>query len=544
MMPNSSPSNPSPTPTAPDAWAALRRPVFRRLWVASLVSGLGTWMQTMGAGWLMAELTQSPAQVALVQAAQALPMFLLALPAGALADIVDRRRQLIDAQVWMFAFTLLLTATTYAGMTGPGWLLAMTFLIGCGAAAMTPAWSASVQELVPRAELQSAVALNGISINVSRALGPALGGLILAWTGTATVFLLNALSFLGVIMALRAWRREPTSADLPAERLLGALRGGYRYARHAPILQRVLLRELAFFPFASAVWALLPLIAREGLAGDARLYGVLFGCIGAGAVAGAFLLPRITRRVPRDRLVALATLLYAAASGLLAAVGNAYAAAAILLVVGACWLAVVASMQVAVQTALPPWVRARGLALYWAVLMGSMALGSAAWGLVAEHIGISGALGGAAAGLAVMVPISVRARIGGHDDLDLSPSMHWPEPFPAEPPGPDTGPVLVTVEYRIRPENVSRFLKGMRTVRHMRLRDGAAYWQIFRDTEDSQRFVEHFLTESWVEHLRQHARVTVADRDIERRMRALHSGDGPPKVVHYIAAGSGLPSAS
>ena len=528
----------NPASAGSDAWAPLRRPVFRSLWIASLVSSIGTWMQSMGAGWLMTELTHSASQVALVQAAQSLPMFLLAIPAGALADIIDRRRQLIFAQVWMLVFAGLLTATTYAGLTSPGWLLFSTFLIGCGAAAMVPAWSASIQELVPRAELQAAVALNGMSINVSRAVGPALAGLIVVWTGTATVFLLNTLSFFAVILALRAWRRLPTPGDMPAERLLGALRTGYRYARHAPQLQRVLLRALAFFPFASAVWALLPLIASRELGGDARLYGILLGCIGAGAVAAALILPRVTRRVSRDRLVAAASLLYAGAVASLGAHANAWAAALAMLLVGGCWMAVLSSMQVAVQTALPPWVRGRGLALYWVVLMGSMAAGSVGWGHLAEWVGIPEALAASAAAGALVVLATFRLRIGGHDDLDLTPSMHWPAPMPAAAPELDAGPVLVTVEYRIRAEQVTRFLKAMRTVRRMRLRDGASYWQIFHDTEDPERLVEHFITESWAEHLRQHGRVTKADRDVQARIGALHSGDAPPKVTHYIAGGT------
>ncbi len=530
-------SDPTPSPTS-DAWAPLRRPVFRSLWIAALVSSIGTWMQSMGAGWLMTELTHSASQVALVQAAQSLPMFLLALPAGALADIIDRRRQLIAAQVWMLVFAGLLTATTYAGLTTPAWLLLSTFLIGCGAAAMVPAWSASIQELVPRPELQSAVALNGMSINVSRAVGPALAGLIVVWSGTAAVFLLNTLSFLAVILALRAWRRLPTPSDMPAERLLGALRTGYRYARHAPLLQRVLLRALAFFPFASAVWALLPLIASRELGGDARLYGALLGCIGAGAVAAALLLPRVTRRISRDRLVALGTLVYAGAVASVGALANAWAAALAMLVIGGCWMAVLSSMQVAVQTALPPWVRGRGLALYWVVLMGSMAAGSVGWGHLAEWIGIREALAASATAGALVVLATLRLRIGGHEDVDLSPSMHWPAPMPAARPELDAGPVLVTVEYRIRARHVTRFLKAMRTVRRMRLRDGASYWQIFRDTEDPERLVEHFVTESWAEHLRQHGRVTKADRDIEARIRTLHAGDSPPKVTHYIAGGA------
>jgi MFS family permease len=492
-------------------------------------------MQTMGAGWLMTEMTHSPARVALVQAAQSLPMFLLALPAGVLADIIDRRTQLIVAQVWMLVFAGFLAASTFAGLTTPWWLLVMTFLIGCGAAVMTPAWSASVQEWVPRTELQPAIALISLSINISRALGPALAGVIVAVSGTAMVFLINTLSFLAVIIALLRWKRLPTVVGMPAERLVGGLRSGFRYARHAPLLQRVLLRALAFFPFASAVWALLPVLVSRELQGGASLYGVLLGCIGTGAVAGALLMPRAHALFSRDRLVAYATLAYALANGLLAAVPNVRVAALALLMAGASWVAILASLQVAAQTALPPWVRGRGLAMYWVVLMGGMTAGSVGWGHMAERLGIPWALAAAAACLVVGIIGTGRLRIGGHDAVDLSPSADWPMPVTAGTPELDAGPVLVTVEYRIPPENVVRFLKAMRSLRRVRLRDGAVYWQVFRDVEQPERFVEHFVTESWAEHLRQHGRVTVADRDVQERIVALQAGGERPRVIHYLA---------
>jgi MFS family permease len=517
------------------AWDPLRRPVFRSLWIAALVSSIGSWMQTMGAGWLMTEMTHSPARVALVQAAQSLPMFLLALPAGALADIIDRRTQLIVAQVWMLVFAGLLAASTFAGLATPWWLLVMTFLIGCGAAVMTPAWSASVQEWVPRTELQPAIALISLSINISRALGPALAGVIVAVSGTAMVFLINTLSFLAVIIALLRWKRLPTVVGMPAERLVGGLRSGFRYARHAPLLQRVLLRALAFFPFASAVWALLPVLVSRELQGGARLYGVLLGCIGVGAVAGALLMPRAHARVSRDRLVAYATIAYALANALLAAVPNLWIAALALLMAGASWVAILASLQVAAQTALPPWVRGRGLAMYWVVLMGGMTAGSVGWGYMAERLGIPWALAAAAVCLVVGIIGTGRLRIGGHDAVDLTPSADWPMPVTAGTPELDAGPVLVTVEYRIPPENVVRFLKAMRSLRRVRLRDGAVYWQVFRDVEQPDRFVEHFVTESWAEHLRQHGRVTVADRGVQERILALQSGGERARVIHYIA---------
>jgi MFS family permease len=522
--------------TAPvTAWDPLRRPVFRSLWIAALVSSIGSWMQTMGAGWLMTELTHSPVKVALVQAAQSLPMFLLALPAGALADIIDRRTQLIVAQVWMLVFAGGLAASTFAGLTTPWWLLVMTFLIGCGAAVMTPAWSASVQEWVPRTELQPAIALISLSINISRAVGPALAGVIVVLAGTGMVFLINTLSFLAVIVALLRWRRLPAVVGMPAERLFGGLRSGFRYARYAPLLQRVLLRALAFFPFASAVWALLPIIVSRELQGGASLYGVLLGCIGAGAVIGALLMPRVHARIARDRLVAWATILYALVNGLLAAVPNIWIAGLALLMAGASWVAILASLQVSAQTALPHWVRARGLAMYWVVLMGGMTGGSVGWGYAAERFGIPWALTAAATCLVAGVLGSWRLRIGSHDTVDLTPSDHWPAPMPAGKPELDAGPVLVTVEYHIPAENVGRFLKAMRSLRRVRLRDGAVYWQVFRDMEQPERFVEHFVTETWAEHLRQHGRVTVDDRDTQERILALQAAGERPRVIHYIA---------
>jgi len=517
------------------AWTPLRRPVFRSLWIAALVSSIGSWMQTMGAGWLMTEMTHSPARVALVQAAQSLPMFLLALPAGTLADIIDRRTQLIVAQVWMLVFAGFLAASTFAGLTTPWWLLIMTFLIGCGAAVMTPAWSASVQEWVPRTELQPAIALISLSINISRALGPALAGVIVAVSGTAMVFLINTLSFLAVIFALLRWKRLPTVVGMPAERLIGGLRSGFRYARHAPLLQRVLLRALAFFPFASVVWALLPVLVSQELHGGASLYGALLGCIGIGAVTGALLMPRALARLSRDRLVACATIAYALANGLLAAVPNVWVAGLALLMAGASWVAILSSLQVAAQTALPPWVRGRGLAMYWVVLMGGMTAGSVGWGHFAERLGIPWALAAAALCLVVGTLGTSRLRIGGHDAVDLTPSADWPMPVTAGEPELDAGPVLVTVEYRIPADNVVRFLKAMRSLRRVRLRDGAVYWQVFRDVERPERFVEHFVTESWAEHLRQHGRVTVADRDVQERIVALQAGGERPRVIHYLA---------
>ncbi len=524
-------------------WSPLYHPVFRMLWVASIFSNIGSWMHEVGAGWLMTSLAPSPLMVALVQAATTSPVFLLALPAGALADIVDRRRYLIATQVWMMIVAAMLGVLTLTGLTTAPLLLAFTFALGMGTAMMMPAWGAVTPELVPRAELHAAIGLNTIGMNVSRAIGPALAGLIIATAGPGVVFILNAISFLAVIAALKSWQRPARESELPAERLFGAVRAGLRYARHSPELRAVLTRGVAFFVFASASWALLPLIVRQELNSGPGTYGLFLACLGIGAIGGALLLPRVHGRVSRDRIVAGATVLYTLAMLALAHSGNVYAAGAAMLVTGVAWLSVVSSLMTATQTALPGWVRARGLAFFWVAFTGGMAAGSALWGQVASWIGIPEALTVAAAGALAGIAATWRYLIGLHDVADLSPSMHWATPMVAEYFEMDRGPVMVTVEYRIDPARAQEFSQIMHSIRRVRRRDGAFMWELFNDIEDPGRFVECFMVESWLEHLRQHERVTVADRDVSEQARAFHLGSEPPKVTHLVAGNKGRPSA-
>jgi MFS family permease/quinol monooxygenase YgiN len=517
-------------------WAPLHNRVYRMLWIATIVSNIGSWMHEVGAGWLMTSLAPSPLMVALVQAATTAPIFLLALPAGALADIVDRRRYLIATQIWMMLTALTLGVLTLSGMTTATILLLFTFALGIGTAMMMPAWGAVTPELVPRSQLQAAIGLNTIGMNVSRSIGPALAGLIVATAGPGMVFILNAISFLAVIAALNRWQRAPRISELPAERVIGAIRAGLRYARHSPELRAVLTRGAAFFVFASASWALLPLIVRQELKSGPGTYGLFLACLGVGAIAGALLLPRMRARASRDKIVAGATGLYSIALLALAHSGNVYAAGAAMLLTGFAWISVVSSLMAAAQTALPSWVRARGLALFWVIFMGGMAAGSALWGQVASWVGIPYALTTAAIGALLGVAATTRYRIGQHDANDLSPSMHWPAPMTSDDLEADSGPVMVTVEYRIDPARAEAFAKIMhQQVRRIRRRDGAFMWELFTDTEDPQHVVECFMIESWLEHLRQHERVTVADRDIIEETRAFHLGDEPPKVTHLVA---------
>lgn len=520
------------------AWRPLHAPLFRALWIASVASNVGSAMQDVGAAWLMTTLWPSPLLVALIQTASSLPLLLLALPAGALADVVDRRRLLLFTQAWMLAAAGTLGALTLAGLTTPLSLLGLTFTLGLGAALNAPAWQAITPELVPRAELPEAVALGSAGFNLARAVGPALGGLVVAAAGPGAAFLLNAASFVGVMIVIRGWRREPRESLSPAERVWGAMRAGARYVRYAPAFRAVLARVAAFITGGSAVWALLPLLARQRLGLSPAGYGVLLGCFGSGAVAAAVLLPRLRGRASANRVVFLATLLFAAATAGLAGLRVPLAAGAVLAVNGFAWLALLATLNVEAQVAVPAWVRARALSVYLLIFQGGMAAGSALWGLVAAHFGIRNALFAAAATTLLGVPAArwFRLRRGDAEAADLTPSLHWPDPRVAAEPNPEQGPVLVTVEYRIDPERWREFAAAMRVVGRLRRRDGAVRWSLFRDTADPARWLETFVTESWAEHLRQHARFTVADRAIEDKVHAFQVTDQPPVVSHFVYA--------
>ena len=527
---------PSASPIPATAWSPLRQPLFRALWLASVASNIGTWMQNVGAAWLMTSLAPTPTMVALVQAATTLPVFLIGLPAGAIADLLDRRRLLLVTQGWMLVAASLLGVLTFFDATTPWVLLSLTFALGLGAAMNAPAWQAITPELVGESELRAAVTLNGVGFNVARAVGPALGGIVVAALGSGAVFILNAFSFLGVMIVLYRWPRVAQMSALPAEDVFGAMRAGVRYVRHAPSVQAVLLRTGAFILGGSALWALLPLVARNELALDATGYGIILGCLGAGAVAGGILLPRIEQELSTDALLATAVILFG-----LATAGPAYARhfgvlCAVMIVGGFAWIVIISTLNVAAQVTVPAWVRARALAVYGIVAQGGLAIGSALWGVVAEHLSLSMTLLCAAATLAASLVLSLRYRVKLEETIDLSPSLHWPEPVLSSEPPPDAGPVLVTVEYIIDVAKTYDFTLAMQGVRLERLRDGAYRWGLYNDSAVPSRFVETFVVESWAEHLRQHARVTAADRQIEDVVRAFHIGPGAPNITHFLYA--------
>jgi len=404
-----------PAPHArPSAWSPLRHGTFAVLWTATLVSNIGTWMHDLAAGWLMTTLAPSPAMVSLVQAATTLPVFLFSLPAGALADIVDRRRMLITIQITMLVLAAMLSLLVFRHLITAELLLVFTFALGTCTAAMSPAWQAVVPRLVPKEDFPAAVALSAVSINLSRAIGPAIGGVIIASFGLGWPFLFNALSFLAVIAALTWWRPAPASGVQPArESFVNAMATGVRHVWTSQPLRATLLRTVAFFAFASAYWALLPLIARQQLGGGSQLYGVLVGCIGIGAVTGAQFLPRLRARFGPDRVIIASTCGTAIVLMTFALVAIPAVAAVACLIAGATWIASISTISVAAQLLLPDWVRARGLAAYNTVFYGALTLGSVCWGQLGERFGIEGALLTAAGGMLLCMGLVRRIRLLG-----------------------------------------------------------------------------------------------------------------------------------
>lgn len=516
-------------------WGPLRLPIFRALWLAAVASNVGTWMHNVGAEWLMTTLAPSPLLVALMQTAETAPTFLLALPAGALADIVDRRRLLLFSQGWMLVAAVGLAVATLTGVTTPSVLLVLTFGLGLGAAMNAPAWQAIVPELVPREELTAAVSLNSVAFNIARAVGPALGGIIVAALGSWAVFLLNSLSFVGVIFVLYRWRRETVESIAPTERVVGAMRAGLRYTRHAPELKSVLVRTGVFALCASALWAMMPLVARTELKLNAFQYGMLLGCLGAGAVAGVFAIAWARRNVSVNLLVVLGSVVFAGTTAALGYLTNYALLCVALLAGGVAWMTTMSSFNISAQTVVPEWVRARALALYLLVFFGALATGAAAWGALAERAGLHVTLYTAAAAMLVGLVATPFFPLRGGEGLDLNPSLHWTDPTFVQEPHPEQGPVLVTVEYFIDPERAREFTHAMQDIKRIVRRDGATRWGLFADTAQPGRYLETFLVESWAEHMRQHARVTNEDLAAQTRARSFHVGDAPPVVTHLVA---------
>ncbi len=488
----------------------------------------------------MTELSSSPFMVSMVQAATALPIFLFALPAGALGDLFNRRKLLLWTQVFLAAVLFLFAGLLLTGGVNAWVLLLFTFVIGMGSAFAMPAWQAIVPRLVPRDTLGSAIALNGVSMNIARAIGPALGGLILAAAGAVVTAFLDAVSYLAVAAALLWWRTTATQTNaLPREHLAGAMRAGIRFALHSTPLRYTLIHALAFFICASAYWALLPLVAKSTLQGGPGLYGILLTALGIGAVSGAFLLPAMKKHFSANNSLLLATAGTALSSMMFSYGGHTVISVAAGFTGGVSWIIAVSSLNISAQMALPDWVRARGLAIYQMVVFGGMTLGSLSWGQVTEMVGLSVALSASGLLALFLIPVTARFKLNMGEHHDYTASGHWTEPVPVIPVSHDHGPVLVTLEYRIDDADRDAFYLLMRELGIIRRRDGAIQWGFFEDVEDHGRFIEMFTVESWIAHLRQHARVSVADKILQNKIFALHRGETSPRVMHAVAPYTG-----
>jgi MFS family permease len=521
----------------------LRVPLFRDLWLASIVSNLGGWMQDTAGTWLMTVLTPSPLLIALMQTAASLPVVILGLLAGATADIFDRRRLLIFWQAWMLSAVALLSVLTFFDIISPWILLILTFLLNIGTAMNSPAWQAIVPEVIPRPQLPDAISLNSAGFNLARALGPALGGLAIALfaratTGAASVFLLNSLSFVGVILVLYRWQRNPIfKSALPAERIQGSMRAGIRYIRYAPMLQAAFVRTLLFTLFVSAVWALLALVAKNDLHQGAMGYGILNGSMGFGAVIGATMLPRVRRVLSADAIIATATCVFVATLAILATVKVPLIIIPMLIAGGFAWTSAMSTLNLAVQVSVPAWVQARALGAYQMIFAGGMALGGVIWGFIAEHVSTPKSLMCASVGLALTLPLSLRFHVLRGVQPDLSPHRHpLPAPKLASEREDNEGPVRVSIDYSIDPRDYAAFTQAIHRLRDVRLRDGAIRWGVYQDASDPGHLNETFVTESWLEYLRQRERFTASDLRVRDLVWSFHRGKEPPRISHMFYA--------
>ena len=521
-----------------DPFAPLRSRLFLAIWIAAMASNVGTWTQSVGEKWLMGEITRSPLLMSLIETGATLPMLLLSMPGGAIADIVDRRRLLLVTQSWMLLVAATMAVLSALHLVTPVVLISMSLLLGVGAAFNAPAWQASVPDLVPRDQIPAAVALNSAGYNASRAVGPALGGLLVGLLGPTWAFALNAVSFVGVLVVIKGWKRKPVTTDLPAERFIAAMKEGLRYTRHRTTLQVILLRSGGFVFFGGIVFALLPTLAIHGLHLSSTAFGLLLGCIGVGAVGATLVLPTLRERLSPNALLAGAISAFALGLLVLAFVVQTLPVGLALLVCGAGWLSVLSTFNTGVQLSVPSWVRARALGVYITVWGGAMAGGAAFWGWVGERWGIHTAFAVAAGGMLLVLAATGRLKIQAlQEPTDLTPHRLLPH-SPASI-HPDEGPILTVLEYRIPADRKTAFQEAMREVRRIRIRDGAVRWSLFQDLAPLEggllRFSESFLSSSWGEHLRQHHRATVEDRAIFRKAHTL-GAEARPRIRHMIAA--------
>jgi MFS family permease len=521
--------------TRSSPWAPFRSGDFAQMASAQFISNVGGWMQTVGAQELMLTLTTSATLVALIQTAAGLPVVLLAVPAGAIGDLVDRRRLLIASQSFMLLAASVLAGLALAGLVTPWVLLALIFAVGAGQTLTSPTWQTLQPELVPPEDRTQAIALGAVNMNLSRAIGPAIGGALYAASSAAALFFVNALSFVPVIGAVARWRGgSRTAGAAPPEHVVSAVRAGARYVAASPALRVILLRAGLFMFFASSIWALLPLVARRHLHLGSGGYGLLLGGVGVGAVAGAAALPRLRGRTTAGALMTGGTLLFAFTTLVLAYVRVSALVALALVIGGVAWILVLSTLNSQYQSTLPDWAKARGMSYYLVIFQGGGALGSATFGVIAQDAGLTQALLGGAAGLALVALAGAWLPFKAIAPGELLPAGDWPDPQLVNATE-RHGPVLVTIEYWPRPGLEGDLVQSLYAGRHARLRTGATDWCVWRDAADPGHVLEQFVVGSWDEHLRQHERVSLRDQQRLQEIRAMTDQSRPTTVTHWLA---------
>lgn len=514
--------------------APFRHRIFLAVWVASLASNFGGLIQSVGAAWLMTSIGASADMVALVQASTTLPIMLFSLAAGAIADNFDRRKLMLGSQIFLFGVSVALTMFAYLGLVTPWLLLAFTFLVGCGTAFNGPAWQSLVGEMVPRQDLPAAIALNSMGFNIARSVGPAIGGMIVATVGAFAAFATNAVTYIGLIAVLARWRPATPPRVLPPETLGAAMAAGIRYVAMSPNIGVVLLRGAVFGLAAISVQALMPLIARDLIRGGPFTFGLLLGSFGMGAVGGAMLSTRLRQALSLEVLVRLAFVSFAVCVAVAGLSTFPFLTIVIMAVGGASWVLALSSFNATVQLSSPRWVVGRALALYQMATFGGMALGSWVWGQAAERYGTADALLIASLVLVAGAVLGLKVPLPEVKTVNLEPLNRWTEPDIAVDIQPRSGPVVITIEYTIREQDVVEFLSIMEERKRIRRRDGARHWTLLRDLENPEIWIERYHNPTWLEYVRHNRRMTNADANVGERLRALHQGPGRPRVRRMI----------
>jgi len=523
----------SSAPLPVGTFAPFQHRTFRLFWTASLISNIGVMVQTIGASWVMMTISGSAGLVALVQGMNALPVMLFALAAGALADNFDRRIVMLGAQVSMLASTVILALSIYFDWITPWMLLGLTFLIGTGAAVNNPSWQASVRDTVPRDTISAAVTLNNMGFNVTRSIGPAIGGTIVAGLGATLAFVFNAFTYLPIIWVLSRWKPDVAKSDLPREDFLAAMTAGLRYVSMSPNLLIVLFRTILFSSCAVVILALLPVVVRDLLGAGAFTYGGMLGIFGVGAILGAFINGRVRQMMVDETIIRVSCLVFMTSTVTLGLSTNIVLSFLALIPAGICWVITFSLFNISVQLSTPRWVVGRAIALYQMTNFGGIAIGSWLWGSLADASDVSTALVAGGIGLLVCAAAGLRFTVPPVVSLDMDPMGQFQEPTTSLDLKARSGPIFVMVDYRIPQEDIPEFLRLMTIRRRIRIRDGAQRWALLRDVENPEHWTESYHVPTWVEYIRHNSRRTKADAEVMEQLRKLHRGE-PPRVHRLI----------